>query len=545
MVYHTIHAYDTQSHESVRWLELFFRLFSVSVVRAIRFSWNYNNGQVSFSCKLQILHSFDTRGLELQEFENEKLLKTTMSDEDTPLIVSPQLEPSSTPKDVHDTVYNDEPQNITMGRRLARWLSRYSWYNPHTRNPRANRPSLDAAWAYFEHVTLARHFLPESSAHTKDYLRKAEPGERDRPTRLYPLLGTREADLADFGVGVGVYFFTLRSLCIIMLLGGIINIPNLIYFGSDAYNGVHEDTGHWGGAPLRMSAICSNSTWVACPTCTKQQWRDHFPATYDRYAETKEGLTFILRRNCQVKSTIAIGAYVSLIFVCVSVYILQKITKKRERYFDESAQTTTDYAIEVVNPPKDARNVQEWRDFFERFGHVTCCTVALDNEELIASLVARRELLAKLENLQPAGVVMDRNDIDRAVKTAQAVPWYYKLAGYVMDAETLQKEIVKLNKHILSDLAKRKYDVSNVFVVFETEHAQQEALRELAVLGIDIFRNNTYALPSDLLFRGEKVLEVREPPEPSSVRWQDLDENTVVSRDMYSSLFSYRPTMVF
>jgi hypothetical protein len=171
--------------------------------------------------------------------------------------------------------------------------------------------------------------------------------------------------------------------------------------------------------------------------------------------------------------------------------------------------------------------------------------VALDNEELIAALVARRELLAKLENLQPAGVVMDRNDIDRAVKTAQPVPWYYKLACYVMDAETLQKEIVKLNKHILSDLAKRKYDVSNVFVVFETEHAQQEALRELAVLGIDIFRNNTSALPSDLLFRGEKVLEVREPPEPSSVRWQDLDENTVVSRDMYSSLFSYRPTVVF
>ena len=30
-----------------------------------------NNGQVSFSCKRQILHSFDTRGLELQEFGNE------------------------------------------------------------------------------------------------------------------------------------------------------------------------------------------------------------------------------------------------------------------------------------------------------------------------------------------------------------------------------------------------------------------------------------------------------------------------------------------
>ena len=450
-----------------------------------------------------------------------------MSDEVTPLIVSPQLEPSSMP--VHDIMYNDEPQNITMGRRLARWLSRYSWYNPHTRHVRANRPSLDVAWAYFEHFTLARHFL-SGEPHAKDFLRKAEPGEHDQPTRLYPVLGTREADLADFGVGVGVYFFTLRSLCIIMFLGGIINIPNLIYFGSDAYNGLHEDTAHW--EALRTSAICSDSTWVACPTCTKQQWRDHFPATYDRYAETKEGLTFILRRNCQVNSTIAIVAYLSLIFVCVSVYVLQKITYRKELYFDESAQTTTDYAIEVVNPPGDTRNVQEWRDFFERFGHVTACTVALDNEELIAALLTRRKLLAKLENLQPAGVVMDRNDIDRAVKTAQNHPWYYKLAFGFMDAETLHKEIVKLDTRILSDLAKREYNVSNVFVVFETEHAQQQALRELAVLRIDAFRNNTSALPRDLLFRGKKVLEVREPPEPSSVRWKDLNETTMVRRDV-------------
>jgi hypothetical protein len=473
-----------------------------------------------------------------------------MADEDTPLISSPQLEISSTPND-YNTVYNDESHHITLGRRIARWLSKHSWYYPHphprTGQDHASRPSLDAAWAYFEHVTLARHFLPEANEtnlkpeqeptpNQKDVLRKAEPGERDRPTRLYSVLTTAESDLADFGIGVGVYFFTLRSLCIIMLLAGIINIPSLTYFGSDSYNGVTERTGHW--RALQTSAICSDSTWVACPTCTKDEWRDHFPATYDRYAETttttdeqeEGGLTFILRRNCQVSHTVAMVAYVSLLFVCASVYILQNISKRRERYFDESAQTTTDYAIEVVNPPWDARNAQEWREFFERFGHVTCCTVALDNEELIAALVTRRELLATLENLQPAGVVMDPNDMKSAVDMAEPIPWYYKLIC-AMDAQTLQVEIEKLNVQILTDLAKRQYDVSNVFIVFETEHAQQEALRELAVLGIDKLRNNTSALPSDLLFRGEKVLDVREPPEPSSVRWKDLDESVMVSKD--------------
>jgi hypothetical protein len=211
-----------------------------------------------------------------------------MADEDTPLISPPQLELSSTPDD-YDTVYNDESQHITLGRQLARWLSKHSWYHPQT--DQANRPSLDAAWAYFEHVTLVRHFLPEvhetmkpGEPKPKDFLRKAEPGERDRPTRLYDVFATAESDLADFGVGVAVYFFTLRSLCIIMLLAGIINIPSLMYFGSDSYNGVTERTGHW--RALKTSAICSDSTWVACPNCTKNDWRDHFPATYDRYAET-------------------------------------------------------------------------------------------------------------------------------------------------------------------------------------------------------------------------------------------------------------------
>lgn len=176
---------------------------------------------------------------------------------------------------------------------------------------------------------------------------------------------------------------------------------------------------------------------------------------------------------------------------------------------------------------QDARDIEEWRDFFSKFGHVTSCTVALDNEELVAALVKRRQFYVQLESLQPAGVSVDRHaDVSIAVATAEPVPWYYKLIG-TMDAQTLQTEIEKVNTLIETDLALRDYDVSNVFVIFETEYAQQQALKQLACLGIDKFRNNTNALPSHLLFRGNKVLAVKEPPEPSSVRWKDLDETVL------------------
>ena len=424
-------------------------------------------------------------------------------------------------------VYDDEPHHMTLSRRIARYLSMFPWYNPNLNSTSPLRPNIDQAWAYFEHFILARHYVPSKEQRkgqdSGDYLRKAEPGESDRPTRLYSVFHTPEVDLCDWGVGVGIYFFTLRSLCIIMFLAGLINVPALIYYASDAYSGSH-DTLYF--RALQTSAICTDSTWVPCPTCTREQWNS-FPSTLDRFAESQDGLTFILRNNCKISSMVAVVSYISLLFVCISVLVLQKITKRRERFFDEASQTTTDYAVEVVNPPKDARDINEWHDFFSMFGHVTCCTVALDNEELIAALVQRRELLVQLESLQPAGVYVDRHaDISIAVATAEPVPWYLKLIG-TKSAETIQAEIEKLDTLIQTDLALRHYNVSNVFVIFETEKAQQKALKQLACLGIDKFRNNTNALPSDLLFRGNTLLAVKEPPEPSSVRWKDLDETVV------------------
>lgn len=46
----------------------------------------------------------------------------------------------------------------------------------------------------------------------------------------------------------------------------------------------------------------------------------------------------------------------------------------------------------------------------------------------------------------------------------------------------------------------------------------------MSVGGFHVLTNNTSALADNLTFRGKHVLAVQEPPEPSSVRWQDLDE---------------------
>lgn len=112
------------------------------------------------------------------------------TEEETPLVAS------------HDATYRDSIEDMTLGRRLARFLSKYHWYNPHVNEEDA--PSIDKAWAYFEHVTLARHFKP-TAENDVGSIRMAEAGENNGETQLYSLFNTPEKDLGDFGVGIGTF----------------------------------------------------------------------------------------------------------------------------------------------------------------------------------------------------------------------------------------------------------------------------------------------------------------------------------------------------
>jgi hypothetical protein len=419
--------------------------------------------------------------------------------------------------------YNDEASDVTVARKVARYLSKFCWYCPQQLS-RERAQLLDKAWAFFEHSTLARYHTQEDADDDEDHFVKAEPGERKQPTKLYPILSTPETDLADFGIGVGVYFYTLRMLSFIMLLAGILNIPNLWYYGGDDYNSGSESDHH---QALKYSAVCTDQSWRPCPNCTLSQW-DYFPSTFSRYAEaiistTGQKVTFIRINNCYISKSAGVVAYVAMLFVCFAMYLLAKVSKWKENDFDLKQQTSSDYAVEVVNPPGDAKDETEWHVFFSQFGHVTSLTIAYDNEELRMVLLQRCSLVAKLEQLQSRDIVVDPQNIEKAVATALPVPWYQKVLGS-LDAETIQQRIAAMDALIKNDLSERQYDVSEVFVVYETEEAQQAALQALQLPGLKVARNDTSGVDENLIFRAKQLLYCVEPQEPDTIRWQDLDE---------------------
>ena len=123
-----------------------------------------------------------------------------------------------------DLTSEHEKFGITNGRNIARFLSRYSWYNPvdnsssysqsssetktllEKDSDEKKRMSLDSGWAYFEHITLPRRLVKDDGTEVLSATEniKVESGTSQK-TKLYDPLDTYIYELSDFGIGVGLY----------------------------------------------------------------------------------------------------------------------------------------------------------------------------------------------------------------------------------------------------------------------------------------------------------------------------------------------------
>ena len=207
--------------------------------------------------------------------------------------------------------------------------------------------------------------------------------------------------------------------------------------------------------------------------------------------------------------------FATLIFIVVGTVFLDVYLRRMEVAFDEDEQTAQDYSIVIENPPGDATDPGEWRDFFrDGWGaHVTACTVAVNNDLLVRSLVERREKLRTIEMLIEPGASMDTLTLAgiAAREERQRRFWSSIKAFLVPGVPELFARITVLNAKV-QGLAQQDYPATNVFVTFETEKAQREVLSTLNFGSLDVKRNNTKLVENPRhLFRGEKILKVTEP----------------------------------
>jgi hypothetical protein len=280
--------------------------------------------------------------------------------------------------------------------------------------------------------------------------------------------------------------------------------PTFLYYKSDAYGKKDQYISF-----LRGSMMCEDTAWAPCPDCTMDEWKESpHRIAFDG------NLTYVLKTICApLRWQEGVNHLIVVVFLIIAMIALASHQKKKELQFDEEVLTASDYSIAVSNPPLNSNEPDEWKAFFSQFGdEVVYVTVALHNEELVNLLATRRKLLQKL---------------GFKIKGRDDVPLQFVPKEMADKHPSKYKKLVDMERKC-RQLMETRFDVSEVFVTFETESAQRRVLRLLTVGKMHVASNNTRALTSEYLFRGNLVLDVIESVEPSAIRWQDLDETFLV-----------------
>jgi len=441
---------------------------------------------------------------------------------------------------------DDETGKKTLSRHVVEnYLSNYNWYWP--RRNEKGAPQLSKAWAHYEHNILPRHIT--GATDTEHVYRMAERGEFEEETELYPHVTLPQSALIEWGAGMDLYFISLWFFAILMFVCGCINILSIDYFASTAYN---DDTGDAVSGFLRSSAVCTNLEWVVCSKCTKEEWNTTPNIAPERFATAigPDGTeTSLVERNlCQFEEfRLGWPNYLTLWVVLISVSVFSVYLRAREVRFDEDKVTTSDYSVCVLNPPPDAKDPDEWRDFFDKYTNegdqITTVTVALDNENLINKLATRRVYQNYLRmKLPPDTDFSDEDALTLAIekhrehvatlpvgligKLVNCVRPIFKLIGMMLNANELHEKITKMAEEV-KELQEKEYHATKIFITFETERSQRNALEALCVGQIELRANRLGAISPENHFRGDQLLDVIEPAEPSAIRYMELSSGLI------------------
>ena len=147
------------------------------------------------------------------------------------------------------------------------------------------------------------------------------------------------------------------------------------------------------------------------------------------------------------------------------------------------------FSLRLSNSLLDAN---EWKHFFhDSFdAHVTTCTVAVDNDLLVRSLVERREKLRMIDMMVEPGTALDTLTLSGlAAKEERA----RNLLGRIMAMTApgipeLYAQLVVLTAKV-QGLAQQDYPATNVFITFETEADQRRVLSALNFGSMEVSRN--------------------------------------------------------
>jgi hypothetical protein len=138
------------------------------------------------------------------------------------------------------------------------------------------------------------------------------------------------------GIGIDLYFSSLRIMAGFLLIAGLINLPNILFYASDDYSPDGKDDLSFS---LKTSMVCTTFRWVVCEDCTPNEWssneeENRFGRVFNDDGTTNT--TLVLKNECdggQLEQGIVNWA--TLLLLILGASLLSVYLRAREVRFDE------------------------------------------------------------------------------------------------------------------------------------------------------------------------------------------------------------------
>lgn len=194
--------------------------------------------------------------------------------------------------------------------------------------------------------------------------------------------------LANFGLGIGLYFHTLINLCMLSIISGAILIPVILRFDASSY-GVRSNDPRLGG-----TAACSDTAILP------EMCENVGGTSMCNFLCGDSACDVLYKESCEYPGNSILYADLAMCaFFAIMLVLSELWQNRRQNELDDKVQTSQDYSLVVKNPPADAEDPDEWKEFFERFGKVRYITIVRDNKNLLMLLLQKRLIIRKLDTM--------------------------------------------------------------------------------------------------------------------------------------------------
>jgi len=322
----------------------------------------------------------------------------------------------------------------------------------------------------------------------KPSLREAMLWQAERQVRKYgqqhyPLWKTGSAELGQLGVGMGLYFEYLKYMLRYFGVMSAMAVPSMALCNAGiAFKTFNVDFSiRWSLGNIGLGWPGSERLEVFCLD-----------------SQCEQGFTLNSRQASFILA--CADCLIMLVFI-FATWRLKIFQERAIIAIDEDTITASDYSILVEGIPSDAKDADEIRAFFSRYGEVADVAIGLNNGRLISMFQKRGKLEIKVEE-QVARLKL------------------YKLQALQQQLKKMKKQQHKLDNKIAALRNKTDSKAVVAYVTFNEESGQEECLESY---NFNLFTQLMGRHKGKVrTFRGRYHLRVSQAPEPSNVLWENL-----------------------